>query len=677
MDLRPRTCGVCSLLVAALAAAGCSFTTQTAKIHAPFVPPPSKPAVAVVLPDPPVAASSAAAFEITPVLPASLQLSESRQRAESLIQRANLRFLRGRGLYQANDLTNARVQFDGAIDLLLEASAQDPGDRQELGSGLDEMVEAIHRYDLAGLGAAETTEEGRFDPAPLENILQMTFPVDPRLKAKVREQVAATASQLPLVVNDVVLGYINYFSNRGHRTIVNAIQRSGRYRPMIQRIFDEEGLPQELIHLAQAESGFYPRALSRAAAGGLWQFVKFRGNEYGLNQTPYTDDRMDPEKATRAAAHHLHDLYSEFGDWYLAMAAYNCGDYVVERAVERTGYADFWELRNRAVLPAETTNYVPIILAMTIMEKNGAEYGLEGIQMDPPLEYDTVEIAAKTAMALVSDITETPLPELAALNPAILKSTIPASYSLHVPKGTGNQLMAGLETIPPEHREAWRMHRLGTGETLAEVGKRYGIALNNLVAVNNLQSPEASEGDRLIVPAALRPEPAAKRVGTLAARRRSTATSPAPTAASAATPKRPGTQIARGRTSPSGAKPKVSVAASHAPAAKATPATTRQVGTLPSRQAKSKPKPRSNPKPASKAPVKVAGARPRTPGPSPNPAQNAPVTFARARLQLTGPSPTSAPKPPAKAARTRRRSTVPNPKPTSKAPVTVARTGLQ
>jgi membrane-bound lytic murein transglycosylase D len=676
MDLRPRTCGVFSLLAAALAAAGCSFTTQTAKIHAPFVPPASKPAVSVVLPDPPVVASSPAAFEVAPALRVSFELSEVRQKVESQIQRANLRFQRGRGLYQANEPAKARVEFDGAIDLLLEASAQDPGDRQEFSRRLDEMVEAIHRYDLAGLGASETTEEGKFDPAPLEDILQMTFPVDPRLKAKVREQVAATASQLPLVVNDVVLGYINYFSNRGHRTIVNAIQRSGRYRPMIQRILDEEGLPQELIHLAQAESGFYPRAVSRAAAGGLWQFVKFRGNEYGLNQTPYTDDRMDPEKATRAAAHHLHDLYSEFGDWYLAMAAYNCGDYVVERAVERTGYADFWELRNRAVLPAETTNYVPIILAMTIMEKNAAEYGLEGIQMDTPLEYDTVEVSAKTAMALVSDITETPLPELAALNPAILKSLIPAGYSLHVPKGTGSQLMAGLEMIPPDHRDAWRMHRLGTGETLAEVGKRYGIALNNLVAVNNLQSPEASEGDRLILPAALRAEPAAKRVGTRTARR---------------------------RTSASAAKAQVPAATSQAAAAKSTPAATRRVGTLAARRqasaAKSKPKPKSNAKPASKAPVKVAGARPqstvpsphagskasvraartrpRTTGPSRNPSSNAPVTFARARLQLTGASPTPASKAPAKVTGARRRPAVPNSKPASSAPVTVARTGLQ
>ena len=228
---------------------------------------------------------------------------------------------------------------------------------------------------------------------------------------------AATVSQLPLSVNDAVLGYINYFSNRGHKTLIAATQRSGRYRPMIQRILDEEGVPQELIHLAQAESGFIPRAVSRKAAGGMWQFLAWRGQEYGLMQTRYTDDRMDPEKATRAAAHHLHDLYNEFGDWYLAIAAYNCGPGVVEKAVERTGYADFWELRARGVLPAETTNYVPIILAMTIMEKNAAEYGLEDVQFDPPLEYDTIDVTAPTSLALVADITDTSMTQLAGIEP--------------------------------------------------------------------------------------------------------------------------------------------------------------------------------------------------------------------------------------------------------------------
>jgi membrane-bound lytic murein transglycosylase D len=221
-------------------------------------------------------------FAVTPVLRATFQFSEDRLAAEALIQRAYLRFQHGKGLYQANDIANARREFNVAVDLMFAASSQDPGDRQEFGRKLDEMVDAIHRFDLAGLGASEATQDGKFDQAPLEDILKMTFPVDPRMKAKVREQVAATASQLPLTVNDTVLGYINYFSNRGHRTIVSAIQRAGRYRPMIQRILDEEGLPQEIIHLAQAESGFYPRAMSSMAAGGMWQFVKFRGNEYGL-----------------------------------------------------------------------------------------------------------------------------------------------------------------------------------------------------------------------------------------------------------------------------------------------------------------------------------------------------------------------------------------------------------
>jgi len=181
---------------------------------------------------------------------------------------------------------------------------------------------------------------------------------------------------------------------------------------------------------------------------------------------------------------------------------------------------------------------VPIILAMTIMEKNGKEYGLDGVQMDAPLDYDTVDMTAKTNMALISDILDTPLPELAELNPSILRTTIPAEYPVHVPKGMGTQLMAGLELIPADHRDAWRLHRVGTGETLAEVGKRFGITVNSLVQVNNLQNPEASEGDRLIIPAAARPEPvaAAKRPATAARRTGTSSTGKAKAPAAAPKP---------------------------------------------------------------------------------------------------------------------------------------------
>jgi membrane-bound lytic murein transglycosylase D len=408
MEVRTKTLFFIFLAAVALDTAGCGLN-QPSRFRMAFLPPaPRASGPAIEVAEPPVIQPNLYLKDVPPFLLTNPQFSERWARADSLVRRADRRFEAGKRYYQSDDMGSARREFDAAVDAMLDASDQNPADREEYESKLDEMVDAIHRLDLAGLGASAGIEEGKFEKAPLEDILQMTFPVDPKLKDKVREQVAATVSQLPLSVNDAILGYINYFSGRGHKTLVGGLQRSGRYRPMIQRILDEEGLPQELIHLAQAESGFIPRAVSSKAAGGMWQFLQWRGNEYGLQQTRYTDDRMDPEKATRAAAHHLRDLYQEFGDWYLAIAAYNCGPVVVEKAVERTGYADFWELRSRGALPAETTNYVPVILAMTIMEKNAAEYGLDGIQLDPPLAFDTVETSAPTSLALVSDITDTP-----------------------------------------------------------------------------------------------------------------------------------------------------------------------------------------------------------------------------------------------------------------------------
>jgi len=504
MDDRKKTLFSFLVLAAVLFTAGCAFNQQ-ARFQMSFLPrAPHGGAGDVDTIPPPVVSINPYLQKVPAVLLAEPLPPKRKTHGDALVHDADQAFQRGKRAYQTNDIDTARQEFDTAIDLMLEASDENPADRTEYDSRMDEMVDQIHRYDLAGMGASAAVEQGKFEKAPLEDILQMTFPVDPRLKDKVREQVAATVSQLPLSVNDTILGYINYFSNRGHKTIVAAAQRSGRYRPMIQRILDEEGVPQELIHLAQAESGFIPRAVSRAAAGGMWQFLVWRGQQYGLNQTRYTDDRMDPEKATRAAARHLRDLYSEFGDWYLAIAAYNCGPGVVERAVERTGYADFWELRSRGVLPAETTNYVPIILAMTIMEKNAAAYGLEGLPLDPPLEYDTVETSAPTSLALVSDITDTPPLQMAELNPAVLKGIAPENYSLRVPKGAGKQAMTALQLVPAEHRDSWRVHEVSAGETVAAIARRYGAVPASIVAANKLSSGEAVEGDRLLIPVALR-----------------------------------------------------------------------------------------------------------------------------------------------------------------------------
>lgn len=521
MDFRTKTFFSVFSITVATVTSGCGFNQQ-ARFQNFFLPPTPTTLPAGDDPEPPTVVVQPNLYlkDAPATFLAAPPIDERRLKGDSLAQRADRRFEAGKKFYQSKDVVNARREFDMAVDLLLDAATQNPQDRMEYDRRLDEMVDSIHRFDVAGMGAGANVEEGKFEKAPLEDILQMTFPVDPRLKDKVREQVSATTSQLPLSVNDAVLGYINYFSNRGHRTLVAATERSGKYRAMVSRILDEEGVPQELLHLAQAESGFMPRAMSRAHAGGMWQFLTWRGQQYGLNQTRYTDERMDPEKATRAAARHLHDLYNEFGDWYLAIAAYNCGPGSVEKAVEHTGYADFWELRAKGALPAETTNYVPIILAMTIMEKNAAEYGLDNIQMDPTLEYDTVEISAPTSLTLVSDILDTPLPEVANLNPAVLKNIVPENFSLHVPKGTGTQFVAALQLIPEGHRDSWRIHRMESGETLASVAKRYGVSLATLTSANNLRSGDAAPGDRIVIPAALHKEAPAPAHRTTTARAR-------------------------------------------------------------------------------------------------------------------------------------------------------------
>ncbi len=419
--------------------------------------------------------------------------------SDLLVQQAEEKFQQGKKSYQVKATEQARQEFDQAVDLMLRAS-DGPTDRQLYESKLEQMVDAIHRMDLAGLGAA-TSDLPEFEKTPLEDILTLTFPVDPKLKSKVRDEVVATASQLPLAFNDAVLGYINYFSGRGRRTMVAGLERAGKYRPMIERIFHEEGVPPELIHLAQAESGFLPRAVSNMAATGMWQFMKFRGQEYGLKQTSFTDDRLDPEKATRAAARHLHDLYNQFGDWYLAIAAYNCGPGNVQKAVERTGYADFFELRSRHAIPVETTNYVPIILAMTIMTKNAAEYGLTDVVPESPIEYDTVDISSATHLALIGDLTDTPVSQLTQLNPSLLRNIAPSGYSLHVPKGTGTTLMTAMQNIPEERRASWRMHRVESGDTLAGIAKRYGAVQSSIAEVNKLATDSPAAGDYLIIPA--------------------------------------------------------------------------------------------------------------------------------------------------------------------------------
>ena len=432
------------------------------------------------------------------LLMASLVAPPPTPEADRRLQSAELSFQDGRRLQRAGDWDRARTEFDRAVEVLLRAPANLPG-RERLEQRFFQMREAIHQIEWEEL--TRDNPEPIFDKSPLDDILEKTFPIDPRLSPKIREQVLATASQLPLEVNADVIGYIQYFSTRGRNTVLAGLRRAGRYRDLIGRILDEEGLPPELIHLAQAESGFLPRAVSRKKATGMWQFIRSRGLEYGLRQTKEIDERLDPEKATRAAAKHLKDLFAQFGDWYLAMAAYNSGPVTVQRAVERTGYADVWILRQRKVLPRETTNYIPIIVALTIMAKNPREYDLQSLAPEPAVDYDTVEASEETHLGLIADILGKTLSEVRELNPSILRVVAPAGYSIRIPKGSAGPVLAALHLIPSQRRASWRLHRVSSSETVEEIARRYRLSEKLIASVNPEGAMTPEEGDLLVIPA--------------------------------------------------------------------------------------------------------------------------------------------------------------------------------
>jgi membrane-bound lytic murein transglycosylase D len=423
---------------------------------------------------------------------------------DALIAKVEQKFASGQQNYKAGHLEAARKDFDEAIDLMLE-SGYDPEGDPKLSELFHRVVDTVYTYELQAFRAGDGFQESPAVPAPIDEVAEMTFPVDPRLKDRAVEAAKNISHDLPLTVNDEVLSFLNFFQTPRGRAIVEAgLQRQGRYHEMISRVLKEEGVPQDLIYLAQAESAFQPLALSRAGARGMWQFVAYRGQQYGLRHTWWIDERQDPEKATRAAAQHLRDLYGLFGDWYLAMAAYNCGPGNVQKGIERTGYADFWELYKRNVLPKETKNYVPIIVALTLIAKDAAHYG---IQVDPekPVAIEIVKPGRAIDLRLVAETIDVDVETLRALNPPLLRMATPddPSFELHLPAGTAEKFSAEIADIPADKWVSWRRHRVEAGETLTSISKKYHVTPVAIADANSLDRRAALDpGEKLIIPAA-------------------------------------------------------------------------------------------------------------------------------------------------------------------------------
>ena len=429
------------------------------------------------------------------------QTAKSRK-VQQLITQVEGTYRSGVDNYRGGRLEAARSDFDMAVDQMLRSGMDLKADPQ-LSDEFDRLLNSINSLEMSALKQGSGFS-APIEAAPLDAADEVTFPTDAALTAKVKEELKTTQSDFPLVVNDYVAGFINYFSNSqaGHAHLLRSLERAGKYKDMISKVLRDEGVPQDLIYLAVAESGFQPQALNaKSGAGGMWQFMPT--GAYGLARNGWVDERFDPEKSSRAYARYIKSLYDQFGDWYLAMAAYDWGPGYVQRSVMRTGYADYWELYRGNALPTETKNYVPGIIAAIIMAKNPKQYGLEGLVPEPAVISDTVSVDYPVDLRLVADVTDATLGEMVALNPSLLRMTTPGenNFDLHLPPGRRDVYLKRIKDIPEDKRTSWRFHVVRAGETLDSIANSFHARPAEIAAANDVASNQSmGTGDELIVP---------------------------------------------------------------------------------------------------------------------------------------------------------------------------------
>lgn len=427
---------------------------------------------------------------------------------EDSIRRAREELEQGQNLAQEGKWTDARRAFDRAVDILLEI----PGGVEESTEArnlYDEVVATIHETErdyLARLAATAEDPEQE-DEAAVDELTNDASLMEPDessdLPEKQVELPESATYDIPMEINGRVASIIEMFQNQKAEWFQEALDRGAPLMPMFRSILEEEGVPTDLVYLAMVESAFKTRAVSRAGARGIWQFIRGTGRLYGLHQNYWVDDRFDPEKATRAAARHLLDLYNEFDDWYLAMAAYNCGPKRIERAIKRSGIRDFWTLAKKRYLPRETRSYVPLILAAAVIAKNPESYGFT-TPSAPALDYDVVELDHPVDLETAAASAGTSVEVMKLLNPELRHWVTPLDEERHplkIPKGTLAAFREAIAAIPEDERVRFGSHVVRRGDTLSGIADRYGTTIAALTSANRLSVRSILHpGQELVVP---------------------------------------------------------------------------------------------------------------------------------------------------------------------------------
>jgi membrane-bound lytic murein transglycosylase D len=427
----------------------------------------------------------------------------------TLIADSERHFANGERELKLGHLGQARIEFDRAVDVLLESPLGARSDAR-LRQHFDRLIDRINAHEVTALSKGDGFTEKKYDKATIDELLAIaTFPKpepEPETRDVVEADLEQTEHDIPIPLNERVLSYVELFQGRLKDYIEEGLQRGSRYLPMIQSVFRAEGLPLDLAYVPIVESAFKPNALSRAKAKGVWQFMRGTALENGLRHDWYIDERSDPEKATLAAAKYLKTLYRMFdGDWHLALASYNGGPGRVQRAVKRAKRDDFWTLTETSrYLPRETREYVPLVLAAMIVARNPRQYGLS-FEPDAPIQYDKVAVPRAVDLRRVAEWTGASIDDIQTLNPELRRWTTPVryEYELKVPAGAGDALRAALQSASATDLTALKWHTVKRGESLKTIARKLNVSRADLAEANGLSTrARVRSGQQLIIPRA-------------------------------------------------------------------------------------------------------------------------------------------------------------------------------